>query len=319
MRGPSAKAALAVVVAAFLVSCASTTGNDGSTPTTTAPVSESTETSRPPESNGASTGATEATIALVLAEQITSLGGANGEEPTCTDEAEVFMDPGEAGVWLLQGPEATETVAMPFAIRLCLAGFASGSVTLDVEVGGDTYQSTLVLEGQSDEGVFTREGPETLFVDGATIRMSALDEGIYESDGWEFVPPPAIRDELAQQGRVTLTAQQGSLTTTRTQPVETPSTPYRYWLDFGPPFLLVYGFEEGQRVPVGLYRNTGPAESSFETRFTLVAEIGVVTMPPSRIVVFEVPPDVLEDVAGQERHCVTVPLEGDEESNCPEL
>ena len=155
MRGPSAKAALAVVVAAFLVSCASTTGNDGSTPTTTAPVSESTETSRPPESNGASTGATEATIALVLAEQITSLGGANGEEPTCTDEAEVFVDPGEAGVWLLQGPEATETVAMPFAIRLCLAGFASGSVTLDVEVGGDTYQSTLVLEGQSDEGVFT--------------------------------------------------------------------------------------------------------------------------------------------------------------------
>ena len=157
MRGPSAKAALAIVVAAFLVSCAGTTGNDGTTPTATAPVSESTETSRPSESNGATTGATEATIALVLAEQITSLGGANEREPTCTDEAGVFV--GSRGGRRLAAARprghrnrrhavCDPLVSRRFRVRKRHAGRGGWRRHLP---------STLVLEGQSDEGVFTRE------------------------------------------------------------------------------------------------------------------------------------------------------------------
>lgn len=79
------------------------------------------------------------------------------------------------------------------------------------------------------------------------------------------------------------------------------------------PRLAIVGFEPGSRVPVGLYR----LQSDGKAAGRLVRQIGLVTVPQSRVAVFDVPPDVLDEIRGDGVYCLTVPLDSTEESDCP--
>jgi hypothetical protein len=184
---------------------------------------------------------------------------------------------------------------------LCLHGFsAGGPITVTVSDGHRRYMTSVrptpgTLSDRSDG-----ESAESLFRQ-APLRVYDTGNGLMESESWFLVPPSRPRENIAAARRLTISATQAGRTATYKQVVAVPHKPGQQWLwdDHGRR-IVVYGFERGLRVPIGLYRRV---PSAFFTS-KLVRKIGTVDMPGSRTAVYSVP----NSVKVPSGYCVTAPV-----------
>lgn len=261
---------------------------------------------------------------LFLASQITSHAVGDGARVDCVADLDRLPAKFGAGpsVWLTGIRDGPDTLRVPFEVSLCIHGFPTdGILKVTASVGGLKYPTYVDLPNGPLEDVDA--APETLFV-GSSVEMFTTAGGILQSRLWEFVPPPAVLEDLASTGRVSLRVEHTkeledgveSVVAEHQQSVLMPTYRDRFILDEPRPGrrLAVVGFEPGLRVPIGLYRlddahGTGP----------LIRRIGIVVVPKSRVVVFDIPKDVLAQAEGDTRYCVTVPLPypDEPEENCP--
>ncbi|MEV6955564.1 hypothetical protein [Streptomyces sp. NPDC051183] len=251
---------------------------------------------------------------VLLAEQITILAAGNGAVPDCT--ADLGKIPGIGGgspaVWI-GNIRALDRVITPDEVALCLSGFSPDApVDVVVTAGGRQYATT--ARPAASELTYAHDEPSESLFTGQALAVHPQGDGVLQSEKWWFVPPDAAREDLAAAGTLTIRATQGTLAARHSHPVELPDSPDRLVVDSGSHRILIYGFEPGARIPVGLYRTDSPTEAG--DRASLVRQIGTVVMPRSRSVVFTVPEDIVREAAGQGSYCVTVPMP--EQYNCPQ-
>ena len=265
--------------------------------------------SSPPDESGAE--------GLLLDQQVRMQQGGDGLGPGCSvEEGAPDGFQSDPGVWLnsLYSP-----TSYPHISVLCLRGFSPGSpIAVEVSGAGFSFHTTVQPvdgppEADSDSLGYEEEGPETLFVEGASLNVYTRGYGDSELSGppgsmasemWEFLPPPDVREAIATDQTITLTATQADLTATGEQPVVTPTSPTYYTAHVPTTMLVVEGFEAGAQVPIGLYLadvDNGTA--------TLVETAGTVTMPQSRVTTFAIPADSLSDQPGG-TYCLMPPLGG---------
>ena len=309
---------LGITLVASLAGCAP----DGPTPSQ---VPESAPSSSPSTSLETSTSRTDTPAATLdalpdtptedfLLTELISFPGVFGEyePPSCME----FSDAPVPSVILGHGGTGLEVIFTSPTI-LCLIGFNPGQpIEISVSVGSSTYRSTVGPQpGPADS--FDTAPEETLF-EGQELAATA-GEGYLESKGWRFIPPLPVRDELAANGQLTITATQGELQATTTQPLAPLDEPGQTMLEdwdqnrgmFVPHGLAIWGFEPGSRLPIGLYRvlkkeddGSGVAE--------LVQQIGEVTIPSSGLAVFDIPPHIAAEFASpNNEYCISGPFRED--------
>ena len=161
MRGPSAKAALAIVVAAFLVSCAGDRQRRDHT--------HCDRTGVGIDGNLETIGKQRRHHRRNRSDHCSGAGRANHlprgrerREPTCTDEAGVFVESRGGRRLAAARPRGHRNRRHAVCDPLVSRRFRVGKRHAGRGGWRRHLPSTLVLEGQSDEGVFTRESPETL-------------------------------------------------------------------------------------------------------------------------------------------------------------
>ncbi|MDX3452890.1 hypothetical protein PV396_13175 [Streptomyces sp. ME02-8801-2C] len=243
----------------------------------------------------------------VLAGQLVAHPGGGGRGPDCVSDLPEL--PSEfatsSAVWL-SGMNGPKNVPLAFPAALCLHGFSEDQpVTVTLTAGTRSYRTT-VVPASGKVSVSRFEPPETLF-NGRRLRVFDVGAGLLESNEWGFVPPSPARDAIVTAGAVTLDAEQAGTSASHRQAVTVATPPGQDWIPGQRHQLVIFGFQQDEEVPVGLYRRTSQAQT-----FTLVREIGAVTMPRSRIAVFTVPGAVTVTGDG---YCVSAPL--DTVINCP--
>ncbi|MFD4139206.1 hypothetical protein [Streptomyces sp. NPDC058572] len=249
---------------------------------------------------------------VLLAQQITLLAAGDGAAPDCTADLSRIPSLGSTSpaVWIgnIQGKDRVST---PEEVALCLSGFSPDEpVKVTVTAGNKQYEIT--AQPTPSELTYQHMEPSESLFNGQELAVHEQSGGVLQSEKWWFVPPSAAREDLAAAGKLAIQADQGSLTAQHSHPVELPTRADRLVVDNGSHRILIYGFQPGMRVPVGLYK----ADSQSD-RASLVRQIGTVVMPRSRTVVFTVPSAVVNEAGGQEgSYCVTVPLP--EQYNCPQ-
>jgi hypothetical protein len=186
---------------------------------------------------------------------------------------------------------------------LCLHGFsADRPITVTISDGVRRYTTPV----QPTAGTFSLKfkPAESLF-NGAPLRVYDVGKGVMQSDSWPFVPPSPVRENIAKAGHITISASQAGVNASYRQAVGVPEYPGRdRLLGDNKRRLVVYSFDQGQRIPIGLYRKDR------QNHAKLVRQLGTVVMPRSRTAVFTVP----RSAAGAS-YCVTVPLKV--QLNCP--
>ncbi|MGW0532991.1 hypothetical protein [Streptomyces sp. NPDC003032] len=332
MTGATAAVAVpAALLCAITAGCTSPngTGKDASGPGTTASSpgkehSRSASTAQPdgtaspktagPGRSGSSSSGTD----LLLSRQIDLLAAGNGATADCAEDLKEL--PGHRAdspaAWVSSSIDGSKSLRIPQHVSLCLAGFPPGDpgdpgdVDITVSVNGHAYPTTTVpAEGSV---TFQRLEPSSTLFRGGRLRLYDVGKGVQQSEMWSFVPPGAARERLADAGELTVSARSGGASATRDQAVELPSVPDRGWLDSDTRRLLVFGFEPGSRVPVGLYRTRPGGETA-----VLVRTIGTVLIPQSRTAVFPVPAGIRALADDSAEYRVTVPLS--EQYNTPVL
>ncbi|WP_331724764.1 hypothetical protein [Streptomyces canus] len=236
-----------------------------------------------------------------------NLAAGDGAAPDCKRDlsslpAEFTTSP---AVWMstIQGPRS---LVLNSENALCLHGFtAKRAVSVTVSDGRHGYTTT--AQPTAGKLTFDRyEPPESLF-NGARLRVYDIGSGVMQSETWDFVPQSAARESLAAAGHFTISAAQGSTTASYRQSVGVPTNPERARLrGENKRRLVIYGFKQGDTIPIGLYQLAGEASD----QATLVRQLGSVVMPRSRTAVFAVP----QSAAGN-TYCITVPLAT--QYNCP--
>jgi hypothetical protein len=244
---------------------------------------------------------------VVLARQLVLRPGGGGRGPDCISDLPDLPSrfATSPAVWL-SGMNGPKNVPLSLQAALCLHGFSTDKpVAVTVTVGTHSYRTT-VAPTSGKLSANRVEPPETLF-NGRRLPVFNEGAGLLESEEWSFVPPSSARDAIVTAGTVTTSAVQAGTSASHRQTVTVPGTPAQEWILGQKHQLVISGFPEGQKVPVGLYHRTGDGQP-----FRLMRKIGTVTMPRSRIAVFTVPKTVT--VTG-DRYCVTAPLET--LRNCP--
>ncbi|MEW2413820.1 hypothetical protein AB0953_08855 [Streptomyces sp. NPDC046866] len=253
---------------------------------------------------------TDGTADSLLADQIALLAAGDGASPDCPADLSRLPGLGSPAVWI-GNIAGKQRVTFPEESGLCLSGFSDAEpVQITVSTGAGRYTTSVQPTPGPPTGS-QDEAPDSLFR-GGTLAAHEVGGGVMQSEQWWFIPPDGAREELAASGKLTLRATQGSLTADYEQPVQLPDRPERMWVTPVSHTLLVYGFEPGSRIPIGLYKEDVPDEHA-----VLVRRIGTVTMPRSRAATFTVPAGVLAETRNQGRFCVTVPLPT--QYNCPTL
>ncbi|MEU1519100.1 hypothetical protein ABZ490_44390 [Streptomyces sp. NPDC005811] len=243
----------------------------------------------------------------VLAGQLVAHPGGGGRGPDCvSDLPELPSRFGTSPAVWLSGMNGPKNVPLAFSAALCLHGFANDQpVTVTLTAGNRSYVTT-VTPTSGELSVSRFEPPETLF-NGRRLQVFDVGSGLLESIEWSFVPPSSARDAIVKAGAVTTSAVQAGTSASYRQEVTVPNPPGEDWIHGQRHRLVIFGFQQGEEVPVGLYRRTSQAHT-----FKLVRQIGTVTVPPSRIAVFTVPGTV---TATGDQYCVSAPL--DTVINCP--
>ncbi|WAL93535.1 hypothetical protein [Streptomyces sp. Je 1-369] len=249
---------------------------------------------------------------LLLSRQIDLLAAGNGAASDCAEDLKSL--PGHRSdspaAWVSSSIDGSKSLGIPQHVALCLSGFPDGDVDITVSVQGHEYSTTAVpAEG---EVTFQRMEPSSTLFQGGRLRLYDVGEGVQQSEMWSFVPPGTARERLALAGELTISARSGGVSATRDQLIELPPVPVCDWLDSDTRRLLVFGFEPGSRVPVGLYRTDREG-----TTAVLVRKIGTVVMPRSRTAVFSVPADIRALAGESNQFRITVPL--DKQYNTPAL
>jgi hypothetical protein len=200
-------------------------------------------------------------------------------------------------------------------VALCLKGFTRDqAVDVTVTVGAAKYRSRIMVMS----AVVSRPPdtpPEVFLPENALFDTKSLTvprragTEYYQSDAWTLLPASAVRDLLVSAGRMRIDASQANgLTSTVTQRVlprtkeegqEFLSRPAGQ-----PQALAIYGFRPGLKIPVGLYEGKTCGEGTL----TLKEQIGLVTMPPSGVVVYEIPPKITASYGGNDKYYVTAPV-----------
>ena len=329
VRPRTATGLILALAIGFLPACSPTTPPSGDrpspTPSTIQPAesrSASPSASSPPESS--KTQPSSATEQLLLPSQVRLQEGGDGLFPTCqiedTTPSGFRADP---GIWLNSLWSPTEYFGITI---LCLRGFAANApILLTAQAGNQSWRTVVqpVSESpktSSDFG-YDEESPETLF-NGRSLRVHAPDEdgsplaspaGTLVSEMWHFLPPVDVRDLLATTGSLRLTAVQADTEVVAEQPVTTPTQ--RGDLLIARPgerkVVVLHGYESGSRVPIGLYRRD---KEDAEAR--LIAELGTVLMPASRVSSFQLPMDPMKG-RPPGTYCVLPPTTG--EASCQYL
>ncbi|MER5200033.1 hypothetical protein ACWD3J_41795 [Streptomyces sp. NPDC002755] len=238
---------------------------------------------------------------VVLAGQLVLHPGGGGRGPDCiSDLAQLPSSFATSPAVWLSGMNGPDNVPLAFPVALCVHGFAMDQpVTVTVTVGTRSYRTT-VTPASDKPPVGQFEPPETLFT-GRQLQVFEAGAGLLESNVWDFVPPSPARDAIVTAGAVTTSAVQAGTNTSYQQEVTVAETPGQGWIRGQRHQLVIYGFQQDQEVPVGLYHRTSQAQP-----FKLMRQIGAVTMPRSRIAVFPLPATV---TATGDQYCVTAPLE----------
>jgi hypothetical protein len=295
-----ASAATTAVVLALLTSSCSEPGPTDPLPTTTTEASTASPspTPTPTPSPTPTTPATVTdspsptptatdTVDLLLAQQIAATGVPFIRQPRCPEETPVALP---AAFFVSFTPEDA-AIALGERVALCLAGFDPAlPVLLTVAVSGGAVPAASVTLASTGDDVPTGLGDRETLFDGLGFTASSREGSpFYQSPAWDVVPPDELRDALALAGEMSVEMRQGELAASFVQAVEVPGRPgHRMLTDDGP--FAVWGFEPGLRVPVGLYER-GP---DFASPYTLVEEVGEVTMPLSRLALFDAPEEVMD-------------------------
>ncbi|MFD3939897.1 hypothetical protein ACFWSF_34135 [Streptomyces sp. NPDC058611] len=306
-----------VVLGWLITGCGSGSPPSGTTGPATGPPTATVTTSRPtsaPPTSGAprtSSGTTtDPATDLLLAQQITVLAAGDGAAPDCTADPGRIPGLGDpTSVWI-GNITGRDRVLTPDEVALCLSGF-SPDKPVRVTVGAGGRQYTTTARPTSSTLTHAKLEPADSLFTGRELTVHGHGDGVLQSEKWWFVPPDAAREALAATGELTIEATQGELTARHSHPVELPYRTDRMGMDHGSHRILVYGFQPGTRLPVGLY-----AIAPSSDKASLVRQIGTVLMPRSKTAVFTVPDAVVEETRGRGRYCVTVPLP--EQYNCPE-
>lgn len=249
---------------------------------------------------------------LALPGQLVLHPGGGGRGPDCiSDLAE--LPPRFAtspAVWL-SGMSGPKKLLLALPVALCLHGFATDRpVRVTVTVGGHRYRTTVTPAA----GTLTLnrfQPAETLF-NGARLPVYSEGRGVLASDEWGFVPPSRARDSIVAAGRITTAAAQGRTSASYQQRAVLPGIPGQDWIPGQHRHrLVIFGFPQGQQVPVGLYRKARRGQNLV---LLLVRRIGAVTMPRSRIAVFTLPRKVTET---GEQYCASAPVTT--QTSCPGL
>lgn len=301
------------MVGLAMLACAAggCTSGSGSPAVQAGPASPSVSTGRTTAAPApsASTTTSPATDYL-LAQQIAVLAAGDGAVPNCT--ADLARIPGlgtTPAVWI-GSISGKNRVTTPDEVALCLSGFAPDQA-VKVTVTAGTRQYVTSAEPAPGNLTYQHLEPSDSLFTGQALQVHAQGNGVLQSEKWWFVPIAAAREDLAAAGTLTIRATQGPLSAAHSQPVELPTLPNRLTVDTGSHQVLIYGFEPGKKVPVGLYKVDQQTQQA-----ALVRQIGTVVMPRSRTVVFTVPDTVVSEVGSQASYCVTVPLE--QQYNCPQ-
>lgn len=276
-------------------------------------------------SNPSASRSTSSTEDLLLQQQVQLQEGGDGVSPECDiDEETPLAFRTDPGVWLNNLFSHTE---YPELTVLCLRGFSVDDPIEVVATAGNFRARTDVrpVNGTPEESSplgYEEEPPTTLFDDGASLRVYTRvygsepindPKGAFVSEMWQFFPPEAARNAIAEGQRLTLTATQGDRVATIEQPIPIPRTPDFYILTSPQEErrLVLIGYAAGSRVPIGLYRKDG-----VEPTAVLMRKLGSVTMPGSQVSAFEVPDDLLENEAPGS-YCVLPPVT--QEASCERL
>lgn len=267
-------------------------------------------TSPKPGNSASQPTSSDTTTDFFLAQQISLIAGGDGAVPHCSKDLSVLPAEFQSApaVWIssIYGPSSVLVANDKSA--LCLNGFDQRKpITVTVSAGSKQYTTDVVPAA----GTFTSLlRPETLFT-GTELSAYGIGNGVLQSAPWQFVPPDDARERVAAAGQLRISAVQGTLTASFTQPITLPSRRDREWLRGDDTFrrIVIYGFDPGTRLPVGLYFMDQPYQHAI-----LIGRIGIVTVPASRTVVFTVPDQILNEDGGG-KYCITVPL--DTQDNCP--
>ncbi|MFI0242128.1 hypothetical protein [Streptomyces sp. NPDC016845] len=261
-----------------------------------------------------SAGTGQGDVDVLLADQITLFGAGNGTATDCS----VDRPAQSPAVWMV----STSELQLVAHVSLCLAGFGTDQeIDVTVTAGSRSYSVT-AMPGPGPVDFLLDQPPETLF-DQDKLPMYDIGDGTLQSGMWTFVPPDSARAQIAAAGGVRFSATQGDTRATGDQPIALPEEPDRIWLDAeasilpDPGFshrLVVFGYEPGRRIPVGLYRVEEPGSS--EGGAVLERQLGIITMHSSRVTVYQVPADALQFSTGG-RGCITVPIA--KQYNCPSV
>ena len=264
-------------------------------------------------------GGTSATEQLVLSQQVQLVVGGDGLYSHChlTDGAPAaFLQ--TPGVWLHELSSQTE---YPRVVNLCLRGFSADQpIQMEVTAGDFAATSTVEpVDGPPPEpdGLGYEDAPVTTLFDpaGSLPVYTRYYGGPFEgppgtmaSQMWTFVPPPDAREALASAEKMSVTATQGSTTTTEAHPIAVPATRASFSVDTPDgQMLVVHGYPEG-RLPVGLYLR----DESYEGG-TLVREAGSVDVPASQVATWPVPADLFDGLEPGD-YCLLPPVES--ETDC---
>lgn len=243
----------------------------------------------------------------VLAGQLVAHPGGGGRGPDCISDLSELPSKfaTSPAVWL-SGMNGPVNVPLARQAALCLHGFSTHQpVTVTLTAGTRNYRTTVTpAPGKPPLDHF--QPPDTLF-NGRPLQVFEVRESLLESGAWDFVPPSPARDAIVTTGAVTLSAGQGKTKTSHRQKVTVTNTPSQDWVLGKKHQLVIFGFQQDEEIPVGLYERKNQTQT-----FKLVRQIGAVTMPPSRIAVFAVPKTVT--VTG-DHYCVSAAL--DTVINCP--
>jgi hypothetical protein len=276
-----------------------------STPSPTTPATHDTGGSSPSPSHSTSHTTNQAGD-LLLAQQIQTVVGGDGQGPDCRNE----HPDGSPAAYISDGLASPGDAAMLEHVGLCLTGFKAGqAVSLTVTAGSSSHSTTVTLDSKPVDYPDPKTDREemTLF-DGLPVTVYPLaGSPYYQSGAWRFLPTESVRAQIVAAGSLTIIARQGVVSSKSTQRITLPpghTGPAEFPLGNGR--WAFYGFKPGLRVPVGLYRGDG----ADATVMTLVRQIGTVTIPTSGITTFTVARDVITNYGGYRGYCVVVPVTG---------
>ncbi|MFD5617587.1 hypothetical protein [Streptomyces yangpuensis] len=211
-------------------------------------------------------------------------------------------------VWVTSGEDATGASTAVAAglgeeTRLCLHGFPSkGSITLTVKAGGRTYNTPVKPVA---ELTAAPSAMDDLF-NGRPMEVVDTGDGLLESGYWTFLPSEPALTDAARAGRFTVAARSGDVRAESEVPLRLSRGAATLEAWERNHRIAVYGYPAGAHVPIGLYRPANRADGRVVA--VLQREVGRVVMPPHRVAVFTVPPDVYRTVS--------VEPTGDEDPPC---